>query len=409
MSKKQFFDILKKEVQRIDAVGTTKRHEKVIDGFTNGRAMIKGKKYLLFNSNDYFGLRFHPKVRKAEEEASKKYGAGPGAVRFISGTMAIHKELEKAIAAFHGREDALIFSSAFAANMAVIHCMIKGQSKDSLVSGDTLVISDELNHRSIIDSIRIAGLEKENKAVFKHMDIDDLRRVLDENKGKFKRAVVVSDGIFSMLGEAQNVKKLQDAADEFGTAYEEGVITIIDDAHGVGCYGKIGRGCEEAGRCDLLIGTMGKAFGADGGYVVGDKIVMDYLRESAATYIYSNPITPGTAGAALASITMERKELLKRLNENIAYFKTQMKLAGFTFAVESSHPIQPLLIGDTLKTKEIVEGLFKRGILVTNISYPVVPKGRDEIRVQLSALHTKKEIDDFVDAIAEVGRQLGLN
>ena len=173
----------------------------------------------------------------------------------------------------------MAFSSAFAANMAVLHCIIKGQSSASLVSAETLVISDELNHRSIIDGIRVAGLGKENRAIFKHMDYADLDQVLAENAGKFKRVLIVSDGIFSMLGECGDVKKIVDAAEKYDSAYEQGIITAIDDSHGVACYGSGGRGCEEktGGKCDLLVATFGKGFGSDGGYVTGSKIMMDYL------------------------------------------------------------------------------------------------------------------------------------
>lgn len=417
MVKQQFLDLLKKEIQRIDDSKTAKRNEAVIEGFNDGpapKAIMHGKNYAVFNSNDYLGLRFHPKIRAAEEEASKRYGSGPGAVRFISGTMKVHRDLEKAIAKFHNKEDAVLFSCAFAVNMAVIHCLIKGQSKDSLVGKDTLVISDQLNHRSIIDGIRVAGLTKENKAVFKHIDADDLNRVLEENKGKFKRVVVVTDGIFSMLGEYQDLKKIQDVAESYNDDYEEGIITVVDDSHGVAGFGATGRGCEEEcnAKCDCLIATLGKGFGTDGGYVTGDKILMDYFRESAATYIYSNPISPGTAGAALQSIGIlsseEGKALLKKSKDNINYFKEKMKAAGFTFAADSKHPIQPILIADADKTKALTDGLFEAGILVTNINYPVVPKGKDEIRVQISASHTKENIDDFVEKCSSLAKRLGI-
>lgn len=417
LGKNNFKKTLQSEIERIDSAKITKRHEKIIEGFTmhdSPRAIINGKDILIFNSNDYLGLRFNKKLKKAEHDASKKYGSGPGAVRFISGTLKIHKELEQEIAKFHGREDAIIFSSAFALNFGVLHSMIKGQSKDSLVSDNTLVISDELNHRSIIDGIRVAGLPKENKAIFKHLDIDDLKRVLEENKGKFKRVLIISDGIFSMLGEFQNIANMQSVAEHYDQFYEEGVITVIDDAHGVAAFGKSGRGCEEytKGRCDLLLGTFGKGFGVDGGYAVGDKIYIDYLRESAATYIFSNPISPGTAGAALAAVKLvdsrSGKSMINKLNKNITYFKEKMFEAGFSFAAMSRHAIQPILIGDAEKTKALTDKLFEKGILVTNINYPVVQKGRDEIRVQLSALHTVEDIDIFVNTAKEVAKELGI-
>jgi glycine C-acetyltransferase len=405
MSKEQFKQVLQKEICRIDESKTAKRHERVIDTFTEDhKAIIEGKPYTLFNSNDYLGLRFHADVHAAETEASLRYGAGPGAVRFISGTTRVYKDLEDAIASFHNREDAMVFSSAFAANLGVIHCMVKGQSKDALVGGDTLIVSDALNHRSIIDGIRVAGLSRENKTIFEHLNCDDLSTILQKHAGTFRRAIVVTDGIFSMLGESQDIKKLQEVTHACDDLYEEGVITIVDDAHGVGCFGETGRGSEEytGGQCDLLVGTLGKGFGADGGYVTGDKIFIEYLRESAATYVYSNPFSPGTAGAALKAIDIvngeEGRLLLNTLNENITLFKTSIRDAGFTLAVESFHAIQPILIGDPVKTHALTDALFNQGFLVTNISYPVVPKGRDEIRVQLSALHDNKDIEQFVKA-----------
>ncbi len=404
--KDTFINLLQAELKRIDDAKTSKRLEKMIVGFdANHKAIINGKKYLIFNSNDYLGLRFDEEVKKVEKEVVDIYGAGPGAVRFISGTFKVYKDLEKALAKFHGRDEAMIFSSAFAANLAVIFCLIKGQSKDSLVSGETIVISDALNHRSIIDGIRIAGVSKEQKAIYRHLDYKDLDRILTENKGKFKRALVISDGIFSMLGEAVDVKALRKIVDRHMDDYEEGVVLLIDDSHGVGAYGVTGRGVEEAsgGKSDVLVGTLGKAFGSDGGYIVGDQIIIDYLRESAATYIYSNPISPSVAGAALKSVkiidTEKGKNLLEKLNRNIVYFKKEIKKAGFQMASHSDHPIQPILIGDAKKAKKLAAELFERGILVTTISYPVVPPGKDEIRVQLSSLHTEEDIKYFISAV----------
>ncbi|NGX37150.1 MAG: 2-amino-3-ketobutyrate coenzyme A ligase [Chlamydiae bacterium] len=407
MSKEQFIQTLQNELERINKANTAKRFENIIEGFTSEpspKALLGGKAYRIFNSNDYLGLRFSPQVKKAEYEASAKYGAGPGAVRFISGSLKVHHDLERALASFHGREDSIIFSSAFAANLAILFCMIKGQSADSVVGGNTLVVSDMLNHRSIIDGIRVANLPKENRAIFKHLDVDDLKRILEEKKGAFDRVIVVTDGIFSMLGVAQDLKKMSAVIDSYQSHFKEGVWLVVDDCHGVGAYGKTGRGVEEVfgTKADLLVGTLGKGFGADGGYVVADQVVIDYLRESAATYIYSNPFSPGTAGAALASIELMKtsagEKLLDQLVKNREYFQDKMNKLGCEFAAESTHPIQPLLLGNAEKTGRFKQGLFEAGILVTNINYPVVPRGRDEIRVQISAAHTKEDLDVFADA-----------
>lgn len=410
MARKAFFDLLQKEIERIDGVKTSKRHERIIEGFTKDpspKAIINGKQVSIFNSNDYLGLRHNPKLKEAESEASEKFGAGPGAVRFISGSLKIHRDLEKKIAAFHKRDDGMIFSSAFAANMAVLFCLIVGQSKDSVVDNDVLVLSDALNHRSIIDGIRIANHPKEKKGIFEHMNPDDLSRLLEQEKTKHKRAIVVTDGVFSMLGEFQKLKAIREVVDKYDKEYEMGILLVVDDAHGVGACGQTGRGVEEVEgvQSDVLIGTFGKAFGADGGYVVANQTIIDYLRESAATYIYSNPFAPGTAGAAVKSLELidqqEGKDLLKRVAANTKYFKEQMKASGFTFAADSSHPIQPVLIGDPVKTRELVDFLFSKDFLVTNISYPVVPKGADEIRVQLSASHQKEDIDYLIQGFIE--------
>ncbi len=418
MSQTNFIDLLTQEVQRLDAASISKRQETVISGFLPSdtaapQAVIGGKSYRVFNSNDYLGLRHHPELKAAEHQASQAYGTGPGAVRFISGSLNIHRELEQALAHFHGRDDAMIFSSAFAANLAVIFSLIRGQSKDTLISDDVVVISDELNHRSIIDGIRVANLPSEQRVVFKHMDLIDLRRVLSEFVGKRQRAVIVTDGVFSMLGEIQDLKAMREVIVEFDTQYPLGILLIVDDCHGIGACGATGRGVEEemGANADVLIGTMGKALGADGGYVVASQPIIDYLRESCATYIYSNSISPGTAGAALASVNkllVDGGEILKKLRQNWQSLREQIEAMGMKFAVVSKHPIQPLLIGDAAKSKALKQGLFEEGILVTSINYPVVAAGKDEIRLQLSASHTQEDIDACVLALKKVATKLQL-
>jgi len=269
-------------------------------------------------------------------------------------------------------------------------------------------LSDALNHRSIIDGVRLTGLPKDNRKIFAHKDMSDFEKVLTENIGIYKRVVVVTDGVFSMLGEYQDLVGMKKIIEKYDDKYEQGIMLVIDEAHGVGAAGATGRGTEELQnmKADILVGTFGKAFGADGGYVVGDQVAIDYLRESSSTYIYSNSISPGTAAAALRAIKMidepEGKKLLESSRKNTQLFKKLMTEAGLQFAADSTHPIQPVLIGDTAKTKEIVSVLFEKGFLVTNISYPVVPKGRDEIRVQISATHTKEDIDALVKAWKEM-------
>lgn len=413
MSKVNFFDSLLQETNRLDNAAVSKRNEKVILGFTDDispKAIIDGKEYRVFNSNDYLGLRHTPHLKNAEHQASSIYGTGPGAVRFISGTLKVHKDLEKALAKFHGRDDAIVFSSAFAANLGVIFSLLKGQSKDSKINENVLLISDELNHRSIIDGIRLAQLPKEQRQVMRHLDFDHLDQILTESTGKFSRVVFITDGVFSMLGEYQKLDQINQIIEKHDSNFDQGILFLVDDCHGVGACGKTGRGTEEVlnTKADVLIGTLGKAFGADGGYVVANQMVIDYLREASATYIYSNTISPGTAGAALAAIELVDSkigvDLLQTLEGNIWMFKNALSETKLKLAVDSRHPIQPVLIGDSKKTAQMTQDLFEIGILATKINYPVVPQGRDEIRIQISAAHTQEDIEIVVESLDKVGK-----
>lgn len=411
MNTDNFYQLLKKEVEKLQELGIAKGEEIVIDGFTKEttpKAIIKGKKYYIFNSNDYLGLRFSKQLKKAESLASDKFGTGPGAVRFICGTLKIHSQLEEEIAKFHQKEAGMIFSSAFAANQGVIFPLIIGQRKNTLVNDNVLVVSDELNHRSIIDAIRLAKLPKENKAIFKHLDSRHLEEIIKDASGKFDRVLIVTDGVFSMLGEVQDLKSIKKIKDKYQNQFKNGILIIVDDAHGVGVLGKKGRGSEEycQSEVDVLIGTFGKAFGTDGGYVVSKKAVIDYLKESSATYIYSNNLTPATAAASLSALkiaqTKKGEFLRKKLQDNINFFKQKAHFLKIPLASDSNHPIQPILIGDSLKTKKIVKELLKKGFLTTAISYPVVPSGKDEIRIQLCANHNYWAIENLLKILYDL-------
>ena len=416
MSKQNFYRTIAAELARIDASKTSKRFEHLIDSFTaekNQKAVINGRSYAVFNSNDYMGFRHHPRVKEAEHEAVEKLGTGPGAVRFISGSFAKHRELEKALASFHRKEDAIVLSSAFAANLAALFSLSRKQAKDSLLGMNVCIISDELNHRSIIDGIRIANLAKEDKRIFKHLDPVSLEQEIRSCVGKYDRAIVVTDGVFSMLGVFQDLRAVRSILDRYDGEFPEGILLIVDDCHGVAAFGKSGRGTEEVcgAASDVLIGTLGKGFGADGGYIAANQVVVDYLREAAATYIYSNSIAPGTAAAALEAVNIltsaEGAEMLTKLRANIEFFKTELLKAGFELAADSSHPIQPVLFGTAEKTKNMVQCMFDAGFLLSAINYPVVPRGRDEIRVQLSAAQTQADIGEFIAAFRKTAFELG--
>lgn len=416
MSKQNFYQSLDAELTRIDASKTSKRFEHLIDSFTaekNPKAMINGRPYAIFNSNDYMGFRHHPRVKQAEHDAVEQLGTGPGAVRFISGSFAKHRELEKALAAFHRKEDAIVLSSAFAANLAALFSLSRKQAKDSVLGTNVCLISDELNHRSIIDGIRIANLAKEDKRIFKHLDPDSLEQEVRSCIGKYDRLIVATDGVFSMLGVYQDLKAVRAILDRYDSEFPQGILLVVDDCHGVAAFGDSGRGTEEVAGADadILVGTLGKGFGADGGYIAASQVVVDYLREAAATYIYSNSIAPGTAAAALEAVNIltsaEGIEMLAKLRANIRFFKAELVRAGFELAADSNHPIQPVLFGTAEKTKQMVQGMFDAGYLLSAINYPVVPRGRDEIRVQLSAAQSESDLREFITAFRETAFALG--
>ena len=351
--------------------------------------------FLRINSNSYLGLARHPTVIAAEMQASEKYGAGPGAVRFISGTYAPHVELERRLAAFHGREAAMLFSAAYSTMVGVL---------PQLISEQTLVISDALNHNCIINAIRLA--HPAAKAIYAHCDMRDLDTVLNENRGRYRRVCVVSDGIFSMRGDHALLDELTACCMRYENDYPEGVITVVDDSHGIGAFGNTGRGTEEvtAARTDVLIATLGKAFGVNGGYVVADATTIAYFRETAPLYIYSNPITPAEAAAALAALDVLESAEGTLLLERLRHFSRKLRSGLQQLGLETlpgEHPIVPVFIRDTARTSALVSHLFNRNILATGLNYPVVPQGDQEIRLQVSAEHTEMDIDYILNMLAD--------
>ena len=388
--------------------GLSKGNEKVIfrirlaEGGFGPRYFLQGygeRPFLRMNSNSYLGLSRHSEVILAEAEAAEEYGAGPGAVRFISGTYLPHVELEKRLARFHGRESAMIFSSAYTTMTGVL---------PQLISEDTLVVSDALNHSCIINAIRLANPVK--KAVYPHAGINALDMLLAANRNQYRRACVVTDGIFSMRGDYAPLDEIVACCKSHEGGYAEGVITIVDDSHGVGAFGGSGRGTEEVtgASADVLIATLGKSLGVNGGYVVASSTVIDYLRETSPFYIYSNPITPAEAAASLAALNIldsqEGLELLEKVKYTSNYLRTGLRRLGYETLPGGEHPIVPLFIRDTEKTAELVAHLFEGNILATGLNYPVVPKGEQEIRLQVSAEHTQKDMDYLLGKLAEFKR-----
>jgi glycine C-acetyltransferase len=400
MSLNKIESLFAAKVADLRAQGISKGNEKIIIGI---KAAVDGfgpryflesygdRLFLRMNSNSYLGLALHPQVIKAEEEAAEKYGSGPGAVRFISGTYQAHIDLEKRLAEFHGRESAMLFSAAYATMMGVL---------PQLINEDTLVVSDQLNHSCIINAIRLAQPAK--KAVYPHANIDAFDKILADNSGKFKRVCVVTDGIFSMRGDHADIGKINACCQRYQGNYEEGIITIMDDSHGVGAFGLTGRGTEEVtgGKADILIATLGKSLGVNGGYVVASTKVIDYLRETSPFYIYSNPITPAEAAASLSALRIldsdEGLKLLEKLRGLSAFLRSGLKSLGYE-TLSGEHPIVPVFIRDTQLTSALVKHLFNHGILATGLNYPVVPKGEQEIRLQVNADHTEKDLSFLLD------------
>ncbi|MDW7772159.1 MAG: aminotransferase class I/II-fold pyridoxal phosphate-dependent enzyme [Desulfobulbaceae bacterium] len=380
----------------LEAGGTRKGAEHIITGFKQAeggsgpRCLLAGfgqRLFLRMNSNSYLGLSFHPRVIAAEEKAARVFGTGPGAVRFISGTYAPHIELENRLAAFHGRPAAMIYSAAYAAVMGVL---------PPLINEDTIVLSDALNHNCIINAMRLA--RPAGKIIYRHLDMNDLENRIKTCAGQAGRLLVVTDGIFSMRGDHAPLHEITAICRQYEENFNEGIITVVDDSHGVGAFGETGRGVEEytGARADILVATLGKAFGVNGGYVAADRNVIDYLRETSPFYVYSNPITPSEAAAASEALALvdgsEGKKHLAVLRQMTGRLQEGLALLGLE-TIAGEHPIVPLMIRDSGRTAALVQYLFEKNILVTGLNYPVVPKGDEEIRFQVSAGHTEKDID----------------
>lgn len=398
-------ETLRSELTALDDAGTLKGRETVIAGVVppqgdkGPRYLLEGeddKPFLRMNSNGYLGMALRPEVVEAEETATRAYGTGPGAVRFISGTWSPHIELERRLAAFHDRQAGMIFSSAYATVMGIL---------PPLISPDTAIISDELNHNCIINAIRLA--RPRERHVYRHLDLGELERALEAAAKTSRRAIVVTDGIFSMRGDHAPLQRIMGLARQFDDAFAENVVVVVDDSHGVGAFGATGRGTEEhtdSGPVDILVATLGKAFGVNGGYVVGSEAIVDYLREKAPFYVYSNSITPGEAAAAAKALEIvdsaNGRTLLHHLRAMKARLDSGMVALGLE-TIPGDHPIVPLMVRDTAITSALVRHLRDRGILATGLTYPVVPKGEEEIRFQVSADHTAADIDEVLAVLAE--------
>ena len=367
--------------------------KKVVESAQGAWIIVNGKKVLNLCSNNYLGLAGDPKIGQAAIGAIKKYGVGPGAVRALSGNSILHEELETRFAKFKHTEAALVVQGGYIANLVAIQ---------TLMGKEDIVISDELNHASIIDAIRLAGIK--NKFIYKHNEMADLEAKLKEVGVTDKQVMIVTDGVFSMDGDIARLPQIVELAKKYNA------ITVVDDAHGEGVLGN-GRGIVEHfglhGQVDVEVGTLSKAFGVVGGVIAGKKQVIDYLQTKARQFLFSTGISIPDAAALIAGVTLleESDELVKKLWENGDYLKSEFKKAGFDTGV-SETPITPVMIGEETKAIEFSRELFAEGVFATPIKFPMVALGKARIRVMPSAAHSKEDLDTGIAAFTAVGKKL---
>ncbi len=370
-------------------------HIRTIESPQDAWVVVDGKKVLNFCSNNYLGLANHPRLREAAKRAIDQYGIGPAAVRTIAGTMTLHRQLERRLAAFKGAEDAITFQSGFNANLGTI---------PALVGRSDVIFSDELNHASIIDGCR---LSRAQIIRYNHIDVDDLRAKLAEHRHQYRRALVVTDGVFSMDGDIAPLDKIYEVVKEYDA------ILMVDDAHGEGVLGRGGRGIVDHfglhGKVDIEVGTLSKAFGVVGGVVAGNATIVEWLRQRGRPFLFSSAMTVPDVAAAIEAVNIleESTELVDRLWANARYFKEGMKALGFDTG-QSVTPITPIMLGEAKLAQEFSRRLFAAGVFAMAIGYPTVPRGKARIRVMISAMHTRDDLDFALDAFAQVGRALGV-
>ncbi len=388
------FDFIREEVARLQEEKlyiTIRRMDSPADGWM----VVDGKKVLNFCTNNYLGLANNPKMKEAAKKAIDEWGVGPAAVRSIAGTQGLHLELERRLAQFKGVEDSLYVQSGFCANQAVL---------PQMVSKEDVIFSDALNHASIIDGAR---LSRATIVVYEHGNPADAEAKIQENLPKFRRGLLVTDGVFSMDGDIAPLDKLYAVAEKYN------VITMVDDAHGEGVVGRGGRGIVDHfglhGKFDVEVGTLSKAFGVVGGVVAGKKLIVDYLRQKARPFLFSSAVTPADAAACLAAVDMleASTELVDRLWKNARYFKGEMKKMGFDLGV-SETPITPVMLGEAPLAKDFSRRLFEAGVFAMSLGFPTVPKGKARIRVMNTAAHTQADLDAGLAAFRKVGKELGV-
>ncbi len=392
----KYLETLQNELQNIENDGLFKT-ERIITSQQSAEIVANGKTLLNFCANNYLGLSNNPEVMKASQDMIESHGYGMSSVRFICGTQDIHKELEEKISKFLGLEDTILYAACFDANGGVF---------EPLFTDQDAIISDELNHASIIDGVRLC---KAVRYRYKNNNMEDLEaQLIEASKQNHRFKIIVTDGVFSMDGIVADLKGVCDLADKYDA------LVMVDDSHATGFIGKTGRGTHEAnevmGRVDIITSTLGKALGgALGGFTSGKKEIIDMLRQRSRPYLFSNSLAPGIVGAAIKVLDMISEDTSRRdtVMENAEYFRTQMKAKGFDIP-DGDAAIVPVMLYDAPLSQKMAEKLMDEGIYVIGFFYPVVPKGKARIRVQLSAAHTKEHLDKAIAAFEKVGKELNV-
>ena len=388
------FDFIREDTAALKEAGLFIRL-RTIDSPPGAWMVVDGKKVLNLCTNNYLGLAAHPRLVQAAHEALDRFGVGPTAVRSIAGTLSLHVELERRVAEFKGVEDALYVQSGLCANQAAI---------SPLVGKEDVVFSDRLNHASIIDGCR---LSRAKVIVYEHCDPADLEAKVKEHLSDYRRGIVISDGVFSMDGDVAPLDGIYEVAERHG------LMTMVDDAHGEGVLGRGGRGIVDHfglhGKFDVEVGTFSKAFGVIGGGIAGKKVVVDYLRQKARPFLFSNAVTAADSAACLAAVEVlsESTELVDRLWENTRYFKGEMKKLGFDTG-QSVTPITPVMLGEAKLAQDFSRRLFEEGVFAMAIGFPTVARGQARIRVMVSAVLSRDDLDYGLERFAQVGKELGV-
>ncbi len=394
MSDRHLLQVLCGQLDDLRSRGLYK-HERQLEGPQDARIHVNGREVINFCANNYLGLANHPDIIEAAHEGLRRFGYGMASVRFICGTQTLHKELESAIARFLGKDDAILYSSCWDAN---------GGLFETILGEEDAILSDELNHASIIDGIRLC---KARRLRYRHGDLGELEHSLRESATSRLRAIV-TDGVFSMDGSLAKLPEICDLADRYNA------IVVVDDSHATGILGAGGRGTAEhlgvQDRVDLITSTLGKTLGgASGGFTCGRAEVIEFLRQRSRTYLFSNALPPPIVSAAIKALELvgQSSALRDRLHENARRMRDGLESAGFLLK-PGQHPIMPVMLGDAALASKMADALLERGIYVIGFSYPVVPQGQARIRIQMSAAHTAEHIDRALAAFCEVGEQLGV-